>query len=363
MNSNGQAPDPDASGWDILTLADAYEPRPPTEYIVDKFFATESLNIFYGAPGSFKSLILADMCAHIVAGTGWLPGLNGSEGIAVKPSPVFWLDLDNGRRRTNERMEAVARANDLAEDAPFFYVSMPTNPHFTAASLDAMIMLRGYINHYDAKLVVIDNLSLITGDVEENRAEMATIMGNLRILAERTQAAVVVIHHQRKGGSDGRPGDALRGHSSIEAAIDLALHVVRESNTNEVTITSTKTRGVDVPSVIARFQFEHRLGTSDLYEAWFDGKPVIRGDNPIREAILKVLDEHGPLTKGRLRDEVHDALQGSHGLNRISNWITDMAEMTDELVVETGEYNAKIISRRGAKPSHKTSRETTPLEL
>ena len=122
-------------------------------------------------------------------------------------------------------------------------------PSLIASDVDVMKAMIHYVrDDIKAGLVNCDNLGLITGDVEENSAQMAQVMGFLRILTEVTGAAVILIHHQRKGGAgSSRPGDALRGHSSIEASLDLALHVAREPGSQEIVIQSTKTRGVDVP--------------------------------------------------------------------------------------------------------------------
>ncbi len=336
----------DEPTWDIRTLANAYEDREPTEYIVDKFFATHSLNILYGAPGAMKSMLLADMCAHVVAGSDWLPGLeSGGGGIPVKKAPVLWLDMDNGARRTDERFAAIGRAGNLEPDAPLFYISMP-DPHLIAHDMDSMVLFRDTIWNCEARLVVIDNLGLITGDIEENSAMMAIVMGNLRKLAERTGAAFVVVHHQRKGGAqNSRPGDALRGHSSIEAAIDLALHIVKEKNSTQVTIRSTKTRGVDVPTVTARFNFDHISQTNDLRIAYFDGIATVHGENPVRDSIVDTLGDFDQITKSRLADEVHDRLRGEYGINKIRNWISEMVDVTGEIDEEVGARGAKILRR------------------
>lgn len=331
--------------WTPRTLKDAYRDREPTRYIVDKFFASHSLNVIYGAPGVMKSMLMADMCACIASeDCNWLPGTGDySEGIAVNHAPVFWLDMDNGTRRTDERFGALGKKRNMPEDAPLYYVSMP-NPSFDASEQESFAYLMEAIDVLGAQLVVIDNLGLSTGNVEENSAQMSQVMGGYRIVAERTGAALVLIHHQRKGGAGGgRAGDALRGHSSIEASLDLALHVVREANTNEVTIKSTKTRGVDVPMVTARFNYEHVMGTNDLAQAWFDGMPVIRGDSPIRDAIIDALTMQDGITKGLLADTVHENLKHEVGINKIRNMITDMIDATGELTLSTGKHNANII--------------------
>jgi len=330
--------------WTLRTLKDAYMPRPPTEYIVDKFIATHTLNIVYGPPASMKSMLMADLCVHVVAGTDWLPCEGG--GVIVKQSPVLWVDMDNGARRTDERFDAMGKVNSLPDDAPLYYVSMP-NPHLIANNIESMLVLKEAIDETQAKIVVIDNLGLITGDVEENSARMATIMGNLREIAEITGCAIIIIHHARKGGAgQSRAGDALRGHSSIEASVDLALNVTREGDAKEIVIMSTKTRGVDVPRLSANFEFEHVEGTNDLSKAWFYGVAQRRGSNPIRETILFYVVEHGEITKTRLIELVNDSLKGEASKQKIRSFLDDMLNVTNELKAKKGEYNALIISKK-----------------
>jgi hypothetical protein len=348
-NSDGQEPIPET--WNIRTLRDAYKDRPPTEYIVDKYFALGTLSIVYGAPAVMKSMLMADLCACIVKGSDWLPGsFENGKGISVKQSPTFWLDMDNGTRRTDERFDALAKARKLPIDAPLYYLSMP-NPPFALDDLDSLLLLIDEINTMQAKFVVIDNLGLSTGEVEENSAGMARIMGFLRILTERTDAAVVVIHHQRKGGAgQSRAGDALRGHSSIEASLDLALHIVREPDSREITIQSTKTRGVDVPMAKASFCFDHRSGTNDLELAWFDGIQQQRGGNMIRNEIMNVVTGEGPITKGRLVDRVRECLgTETTGINSVRNWIGELVDITHELDSEKIGTSLVISLPRGHK--------------
>jgi len=181
--------------WNVRNLVDAYKPHEPTEYVVDKFFSLSSLNIVYGAPGVMKSMLMADLCASVVAGKDWLPGSNEyGGGIQTTQSPVLWLDMDNGTKRTDQRMAAVARVRDLSEDAPFHYISMP-NPPFWAKDINSLLTLRFTIEALGAKLVVIDNLGLITGDVEENSAGMGQIMAYLRGVVEKTDCSMILIHH------------------------------------------------------------------------------------------------------------------------------------------------------------------------
>lgn len=315
----------DFSGWVVETLDDAYQETTPTEYVVRDYFETASLNIVFGAPGSMKSMLMADLAYHVAAGMSWLPGaMPNGRGVEIcKPGPVLWLDFDNGKRRTRRRLAAVGRAANQAP-ADLRFISMPT-PTLIADDPATMIMLRDLILETGAVLVVIDNLGLVTGQTDENSASMATIMGGFRKLAEKGPA-IVIIHHQRKGGANGgRSGEALRGHSSIEAALDLALLVGREDGADELTLTPTKARGVLPPVAMARFNYEHQPGTSDLWKAWFDGKAARRGDNALRDTILAIASDHDGIGKVRLTEAVRDALgQEAPGVNKVRGWIDDL---------------------------------------
>ncbi len=63
---------PYADSWQAYTLADAYQARPPIQYIAGALFEVPSLNIVYGAPGTLKSFLLQDLAVCVAAGQEWL---------------------------------------------------------------------------------------------------------------------------------------------------------------------------------------------------------------------------------------------------------------------------------------------------
>lgn len=282
-------------GWTFRTLQDAYNPRPPIRWAVTGLLQIPSLSIVYGSPGSFKSMLLADMAACVAAGLPWLDAMphttNRVRGLPTQPGPVLWLDFDNGERRTDDRFDAIGKARQLDPSIPLRYVAMPSGWLFMdkrqhAEALAATILQQG------AHMAVIDNLGVISGGADENTAQMAPVMANLRYVCEWSNSALVVIHHQRKGnGSKGREGETLRGHSSIEAALDLALLIEREKNSAEIRLRSTKTRGADVQERGALFTYQHKPGTLELAQARFYGCDIDE-PNPnadIEDAILDLL--------------------------------------------------------------------------
>ncbi len=335
--------DPEADPWRVFTLTDAYLERPPIEYIAAGLFPLPSLNIVYGAPGTLKSLIMADLAVCVAAGELWLPPaawMPGATGFATKHTPAMWIDFDNGARPTHERIGALARARNLPTDTPLYYYTLPT-PWLDASKPESMGNLINRIISRGAQLVVIDNLGLISGGAAEGTEAMIPIMGALRQLAEATGAAIVVIHHQRKTGTlTTRAGETLRGHSSIEASLDLAILVEREEGSKIISLKSTKTRGVDVYPFSAEFTYTHKPNTTELETAKFWGLAVedTTSDRAIEKAILDVLSLE-TLNQSSLVKAVKE--RGITGTNRILSVIKRL-ETSKKIKAETGAKGAQF---------------------
>lgn len=319
--------------WQPFTLADAYQERPPMAYLAERLFALPSLSVVYAAPGALKSFFLADLAACVAGGLPWLPPAhwlpnNTATSKATRQAPAVWLDFDNGRRRTHDRFKALGRAHNLPPDIPLKYYSMPT-PWLDATNKASIGDLILRVNDIGAGLVVIDNLGVVSGNAEENSGDMAQVMSLFRQLAEDTGAAIVLIHHQRKGaagGLGGRAGDNLRGHSSIEAALDLALWIEREDYSDTLTVRATKVRGEDILPFSAVFTYESDL-SGELAKAQFYGiatEDLVSGA-AIEKAILEALTGQS-LNKSDLAKAVKELLPDV-GINRIRERVDRMAAL------------------------------------
>jgi len=297
-------PDP----WQVFTLKDAFAPRDPLIWIVEGIISEGSLSIWYGAPGTLKSMFLSDMAVSVAAGYRWLTQPdNPMTGLVTAPGAVLWLDFDNGQRRTHERFAALARARGISDAAPFYYVSMP-EPILAAGDGESVRALAARMVDRDVRLLVIDNLNVIAGEADENSAEMNGPMSGLRWLAE-TGAAVVVIHHQRKSnGLATRAGETLRGHGTIEAKLDLALLITREEET--VTVTPTKTRGPMIKAFSAKFAFEndpsHELVTARFWpsETAAADADADLPDSELQTLILGELQKFGEMSANQIYERI-----------------------------------------------------------
>jgi len=324
----GGNPPPDP--WVLYTLRDAYKPRPPLLYLVEGLVTVPSVCMTYGAPGSLKSLLIADMMVCVSAGVPWLPELDPRDKTRrqTTQAPVLWCDFDNGKRRTDERFEALGRARNLPDTTPLTYATMP-NPWLDASSQQATDDLCNRIARIGARMCVIDNLGTVTGGVEENSSGMIGVMSHLRYISEQTGTALQVLHHQRKSGANlSRAGETIRGHSSIEAALDLALLIEREEHSDDITVRSTKTRDIDVFPFGARLQYQHKPGTKEFATAAFWGLGIddTSSNRAIDNAILDALTARQGQNQAKLVTAIQGALPDV-GINRIRSRIKHLVKL------------------------------------
>jgi len=255
-----------------ITFSDCMKDRPPRKYAVAGLFELPSLNIVYGAPGSYKSFLMADLVTCITHGKNWAEPLpNGkTQSYATTKLNVMVLDNDNKKADIEDRYKALLAGHGLTENNNLEVYSFAP---FRADDDEQFDRLKVRLLKFNSEVLIVDNLGNISGAVEENNATMAQIMARFRKLSEDTGAAIVLIHHPRKGGiNGGRAGDTLRGHSSIEASLDLALLAQREPDSEFVTLLPTKVRGQPVKPLTFYYSMEQDKD-GRLQSARFFGYP------------------------------------------------------------------------------------------
>lgn len=285
----------EADCFTTRTLADACKPKPPREYIVDGLFPLPSLSIVYGSPGNLKTMLMQDLAICVAAGLAWPGPLDETvdHSYACKQAPVLWVDVDNGRDRLERRWAALAAGRGVGQDVPLHYTSFPLPP-LVASDEESIDRLIATIRMLGALFVVLDNLGAISGGSDENSSQMVAVMSGLRQVTETTGCAMKAIHHRTKGDSS-RAGNTLRGHSSIEGAVDLALMVEREEGSDNVTLRSTKSRDTQEPPFGALWTYEN------------DGRELVSG----RFFSTGVAEGLGETKQQKARTLVMDALTES----------------------------------------------------
>lgn len=244
-----------AQRWNVLGVDTLLQPPEPPEFLVDGMIRIPSLTSVYGVPGDLKTMLCLDLAVAVASGAPWaepLPDVGTGGAYYVKQGPVLVLDQDNGEARLRERFGALLRGRNV-NNAPVYAISLP-RPVFDASNPEEADLLAEQIAALGAVLCMVDNLGTVSGGRDENSSQMVDVMANLRWVSESTGCGVIVVHHARKGnGAGGREGDRLRGHSSIEASLDLALLVERTDD--DLTVRSTKTRDNPVKPFTLRWTY------------------------------------------------------------------------------------------------------------
>jgi hypothetical protein len=200
-----------------------------------------------------------------------------------------------------------------------------------------------------AGLLVIDHLSQILGNVDENTSQVAGIMASLRGMAESLNLAIVLIHHQVKGST--RFGitasDSLRGHGSILASCDLAAMVERRTlDRNSVNVKPVACRGPALENFAAKFAWTSRVdGSLELQEARFFGIDISSVEAEIEAAVVEILEDSSGLNQTELRTQVAEQVEAA-GDPAIRAALVRMKK-ADKIKTKRGKQNAILYRLAG----------------
>lgn len=219
-------PEP-AARYVVRSAADALQPQPPIDYVVDGLITTGSLNLFYGEPGSKKTYALLSLSVCVANGLSWL-------GFSTTGRKVLIVDEESGDRRLTRRLGEALRGEDAGPETPISYVSLAGFKLDDRKGIDQTI-LQALIEDQAAGLVIIDALADVTDGDENAKAEIQPVFNSLRKIAEATDAAILLIHHANKAGG-------YRGSSAIKGAVDSMVRVESEPGKNLVNFYSEKAR-------------------------------------------------------------------------------------------------------------------------
>ena len=249
------AGDPPAAGPDDTAQAqrpavvihwarEALEPQPPLVWVIDQLFSEGSLSIVAGEGGSKKTWLLLDAAVAVAMGAfDWL-------GHTARQCTALIIDEESGLRRLNIRLAQLMRARGAGPDIPLRYTALArfdlraqrrpawTDEEDAAPAQPGPEDLRRAIIETGARFVVVDALADVMAGGDENAVkDVQPVFMALRVIAEETRAAIVVIHHAGKRGD-------YRGSTAIKGAVDAMLMIESRPDSGRVDIRFEKARDV-----------------------------------------------------------------------------------------------------------------------
>lgn len=305
---------------DLLTMHDAFQPRQPIQYVVDNFLAEAGLSLFFGEPGGMKTYSLLDMALCVSIQKDWI-------GRKTTQGAVLVVDEDNGRDRMLNRMEEIARGHNADHQIPFYCLSFHG---FDFGQDKYLTELQAFINVMSARLVIIDTLRNVSPGRDENSAkDMTPILLGLRRVAQKTRAAIAVIHHPNKSGN-------YSGTTSLKGSVDVMVKVEYKAATGEVIFRPEKYRDGGLLNFSAKAEFGFDISnarpTFQLVPSQKAVKPTPNTYNKAETFVLLYLFNHGESKSSELTGSI-DPLAGDPAPKSVSNAISKLR--TDQLIRRT----------------------------
>lgn len=261
----------------ILHWADeALGEIPPIDWVVGDLFARGSVSLICGNPKTKKTYTMLDCAACVAMGEPWL-------GRMTQAGTVLIIDEESGDRRLKRRLKKILHGHKLGMGVQVAHTSLEM---FNLLSSPVDVQ---YIDSIMAQLqpvlVIVDALAdVMPGGDENSVRDTHPVFQKLRVLAEKHNCAVCVIHHVGKGGT-------YRGSSAIAGAVDLLMMVDSEQNSTTVIFKIELSRDTEPQSFGAQILFDNAMGTVRLINYAVDP-----GQETITKAegyVIEYLKNHG----------------------------------------------------------------------
>ena len=209
----------------LATLLDECETA--ERWVVDGIIPSGGLTLVSAGPKVGKSTALRCLALAVARGDAWL-------GRRTTQGRVLYVCLED--KRSEVRLHYAEMGAAGTEPIEFIFDRTPPR--------GAMDRLVHHVHELDPRLVVIDSLFrfLRVRDVS-NYAAVIHAFDPLIDLARGIEAALVLTHHQRKGG--GTDGDEILGSQAIFGSIDNAVLLSRRGT--QRTIRTQVRIGEDMP--------------------------------------------------------------------------------------------------------------------
>jgi hypothetical protein len=235
-----------------LLSASELKALPKPDYLIKGILPATGISACYGASGSGKTFLVTDLGINLSLGFDWY-------GRKAKKCPVTFVVLE-GSGGLSKRLQAWEK--HFGETIPEAYkVFVDT---FSLMNSNDITRLVEEINlqGQGSGLLVIDTLNQASPGADENSSkDMGLIIQNAQRLARETRSHVMLVHHTGKDASKG-----LRGHSSLIAALDVAIEVKRDGSGRSWSISKAKD---DTDEGLHHFDLKQIMLGSDP-----DGDPI-----------------------------------------------------------------------------------------
>jgi hypothetical protein len=274
-------------------LAHQLPSRPEEQrWLVTDLWAQEAVGIIGGEPKCCKSYLALDLAVSVASGTPCLRRF---------PVPhtgrVLLYAAEDALCIVRSRLDGICRIVGVDFDALDIHVITAPTVRLDLARdrtelEETMAALR-------PRLVLLDPFVRLHRIDENASAEVAPLLAYLRDMQRRYSAAVVVVHHAKKGAGRARAGQALRGSSEFHAWGDSNLYL-RWRDDESLTLAVEHRAAPPIPAVSLALQGpdDDTLALTVVERTKPEDRPAVSLDDRITAAIIEA---GRPLSATQLR--------------------------------------------------------------
>jgi hypothetical protein len=284
--------------WDWDRLQEEAAKSRDTEWIIPHVIARQAIHYFAGPPSSGKSWMAADLVRASQCAGNWM-------GIApcVK-SNVLYVNEEMGVGEYNNRFhllypEACRGLHSYVNENIKF-----TDPDDLEDIIDA-------VKEKNIDIVIVDTFVRVHNLDENSNSEMSQLYQHFKRVTD-AGAALVVLHHARKGATGSLGHESMRGAVEIAAQAETVLSI--ENKMGHYTVKTVKQRRSPFEDQL-NFEFKiHANAPNDLEIKRID---IATEEKTLDQAILDYIGENPGQTSQQIADgvkkrktDVVKALQG-----------------------------------------------------
>jgi len=192
-------------------------------WLIDGLWADQAVGIVGGEPKCCKSFLVLDMAVAVASKTPCLRRF-----AVQQPGRVLLYAAEDALHVVRTRLEGICRIAGVALCDLDIQVITADSLRLDVAEHQAL--LTATVERLQPRLLVLDPFVRLHRIDENASAEVAPLLAFLRQLQRRYGLSVVVAHHAKKGGSNLRGGQALRGSSEFHAWGDSNLYLRRHGD-------------------------------------------------------------------------------------------------------------------------------------